>query len=94
MNIDNITHNEAMKLIYTLVDKFGWKVSIVTDEEINYAWGCVTGEDIPDKEMAQIKDTYYWRKMEEYIWSEVLDGLHEAVLSRVAIANTTEKGEQ
>ena len=94
MNIDNITHNEAMELIYKMANNFGWKVSIVTDEDINYAWECVTGEDIPDKEMAQLKDTYYWRKMEEYIWAEASNGLYEAVLARIAIAKTTEKGQQ
>ena len=90
MNIDNLiesmTEDEAIKLYFTLSNRFGWAGTFFTREDAEGEWQNQTDDDLstmsalPDDVWERIQNTWYWRKgISEILTEHGWDIVHNAV---------------
>jgi hypothetical protein len=79
MKIDNITEEQAEKLVSEWAYKFGWNVCVITEDDIKVAWKDDTQRDITDEELEAVKTSFYWRKMDDYMIQDAMSALIDAI---------------
>lgn len=79
MNIETITEEQAIDLVNTLSWKFRWNMAFLTEQDVKDEWKWETDRDITDEELENILTSYYWRKMDEYMIEDAMNGLRDAI---------------
>ncbi len=73
---DFITDNEeAIDLLWALVNKFDWKIALFTDDDIRF----MCDGEVDDEKMKRIKSARAWRKLEEALNTEGMSCIEDAI---------------
>ena len=73
MNIDNMTEDQAMHLVWKLANKFDWKLALFSKSDVQYSVASMLGERTNDFRgiVDEVLASRSWRKgLEEILSSE------------------------
>ena len=79
MDIKDMTEDQALEMFYNMKQKFGWQGILTTKTDLIMEFEHYHERQPTDEEMEMMTTAWSWRKMEEWLSSDVQEAIIEII---------------